>query len=689
MTHSTINTPIADATTSPNTLRDFLDVLFEPDDLIELRPLRHDCKRNPPQRWLKPVEIAELDLIQINADASVYFGASPRKREGGSADDVALHRCVYVDFDDGMTWERARDIIDEAGLPFPSAVLNSGGGVHVYWRLEYPIEDNETFTSIQKGLISLLDSDGKVHDPPRVMRLPGTVNRKPERNGARCELIDFNYDRHDIEDIVRRFSLPAVPKAKQDDKPVNGDEARRMALGKMLAVKVEDKRDGSNRMLAYAREGVVAGLDDDAIIALIREAEHFAPFPVPYSKPEIQRRIDDARKKNKPKPKERRLIMRAGNTIDDAGIEYLWRRRIARGGPTIIFSRPGAGKSTIAADFTGNVTTGKPWPDGAPCEAGSVIYIKGEGTDASIRDRMKNAGADPEKYHIIGRAEVDDDSDESPMIDLGGDDANLLAHSIRMIGDVKLVIVDTLDSLYPSMRMIDNGHIRKCLWPLQEIAAEFNVALVILAHTNKGGYHDPLDRLSGGRAIGGAARAVWYLGKPDMDAEGFAMAPVKVNDFKPEPPIEYSIVGIGPDSPGAIRWGQVNSDIRAWDLDRPPKEAQTGTKSEQCAEWMQERLANGPEIAGEFNHACKLAGYGEDARTKARHSLSIKTKSAKGQCPPVHYVCLPGQEPPQPLKTPDPPGLDSEQLSNGGVVKRSNERPGNLTGLLMQVGGEA
>lgn len=395
----------------------------------------------------------------------------------------------------------------------------------------------------------------------------------------------------------------------------------------------------------------VDGIDKDGLLAIVAEADEYQP---------------------KNKTKERRLVMRRGSTINDDGNRYLWRRRIARGGPTIIFSRPGAGKSTIAADLTGHVTNGKPWPDGAPCEQGHVIYIKGEGTDASIRDRMKNAGADPTRYHVVGRADVEDDSGESPMIDLAGDDTNLLIHAMREIGDVKLIIVDTLDSLFPSMRMIDNGHIRKCLWPMQELAEQHDVALVILAHTNKGGYHDPLDRLSGGRAIGGAARAVWYLGQQDREEDAYYMAAVKVNDFKPEPTIEYRIVGSGPDTPGAIRWGEACKDVSAWDLDNPPK-GEARSKTEACAEWMADRLGNGPELLNPFKLACEAAGFGDHCYKKARRELGIESTPAKGSTPAVYWACMPGQKAPATPITPDHLTLDIKELSKGGVVKGTGQ----------------
>lgn len=129
-----------------------------------------------------------------------------------------------------------------------------------------------------------------------------------------------------------------------------------------------------------------------------------------------------------------------------------------------------------------HVTTGKSWPDGSPCIQGSVLYLKGEGTDRSIQLRMQAAGADPNYYYVSGRK----DDDDAPMIDLALDISGI-QHAIDSIPNLRMIIVDTLDSMYPSMRMIDNANIRKCLFPLQEIAEKRNLAVVVFAHTNKGG----------------------------------------------------------------------------------------------------------------------------------------------------------------------------------------------------------
>ncbi|MEM1098583.1 MAG: AAA family ATPase [Planctomycetota bacterium] len=349
------------------------------------------------------------------------------------------------------------------------------------------------------------------------------------------------------------------------------------------------------------------------------------------------------------KTKIRSFIMRSGSSIDDDGIQYLVKRRWIMGSLNILFSRPGRGKSTIAASVAGFVTTGRTWPDGNAVPRGAVLYLKGEGSDASIRDRLKLAGADLDNVFIVGRADTADD-DESPMIDLANDHAALM-RAVQACEEqcgeaVRLIIVDTLDSMFPSMRMIDNANIRKCLWPIQELAEQTGICALILAHTNKGGYADPLDRLSGGRAIGGAARSVWYLGKLDPEADECYLASVKANDYLPAPSMKYEIVGINPDSPGAIRWGDVSEDVSAWDLDQPPK-SDKGSKAEECAEWMAGLLATAPMRLSEVKTEAAKHDYGDRVFKKARDANNAVSKPQKGTFPPVFWLCLDGQTPPE------------------------------------------
>jgi hypothetical protein len=100
---------------------------------------------------------------------------------------VACARCLFVDFD-GIDPDTARDRWCYADLPTPTLVIASGHGVHAYWRLAEPITDMALWTRWQKRLIALLGSDGAIHDPARIMRLPGFLNHKEPV--AACSIVD-------------------------------------------------------------------------------------------------------------------------------------------------------------------------------------------------------------------------------------------------------------------------------------------------------------------------------------------------------------------------------------------------------------------------------------------------------------------------------------------------------------------
>jgi hypothetical protein len=107
---------------------------------------------------------------------------------------------VFVDWD-GVNLDECNDRIDRAGLPTPTAMVFSGGGHHAYWRLSEPITDLRRWTAIQKGLIAALHSDKAIHDPPRIMRLPGYFNTKRAQK-ALAAILALNNGVHTAESVT-------------------------------------------------------------------------------------------------------------------------------------------------------------------------------------------------------------------------------------------------------------------------------------------------------------------------------------------------------------------------------------------------------------------------------------------------------------------------------------------------------
>jgi hypothetical protein len=107
---------------------DFLGAIFEPEDIIEFRPLPPAAGR----RWSTLTEIPDIIdwLERLNRDENqrvhAYFGANPRKEKNASqAEGVALARCVFADFDGGV-------VVEDSRCPQPSlkavAEFICGGG---------------------------------------------------------------------------------------------------------------------------------------------------------------------------------------------------------------------------------------------------------------------------------------------------------------------------------------------------------------------------------------------------------------------------------------------------------------------------------------------------------------------------------------------------------------------------------
>ncbi len=184
---------------------DLFAMIFEPGDWIEFRCHREDGSVE--KAWVQAGTdmsgvAAKLDRWN-DAGYSIYFGANPRKASGGSKTvDVQLARCHFVDIEN-ITWDEIRSDITDV-LPMPTAVVSSGNGVHLWWRLPAVNTDtqlNGDWQRQQKALIALVQTaldkqmrpvgckvDGGIHDGARIMRAPGWINRKAGR-GQRSRIV--------------------------------------------------------------------------------------------------------------------------------------------------------------------------------------------------------------------------------------------------------------------------------------------------------------------------------------------------------------------------------------------------------------------------------------------------------------------------------------------------------------------
>lgn len=162
---------------------------------------------------------------------------------------IAEINCFYSEFD-------AKDYDGDKGAalqaaetmePPASAIVDSGGGYHVYHLLNTPwvLTDDETHDEVrrvQAAWVAYAGSDPAVKDLARVLRVPGTLNYKynPPRPVCfvRCEL-DRRYDRDDLRSrCAHLIEAKRPPQAATPTRePTNNDQRYALsALDKEVAI---------------------------------------------------------------------------------------------------------------------------------------------------------------------------------------------------------------------------------------------------------------------------------------------------------------------------------------------------------------------------------------------------------------------------------------------------------------------
>jgi len=201
--------------TSSTGRREFLNALYQgsPDNFyLELRCI-HPTTGEARSLWGRMGNKTELATALKQAETlnrkgyGVYFAPCLRKGKQGKAESAALVPALWIDIDcDGDAHQRDQNFTRLKDFdPAPSFILDSGGGWHGYWLLDESFqlqsdEDRQKIAGILRGLFAALGGDPEyVKTVAGIMRLPDSVNTKPERGGVVVTVVE-SY-------AVRRYTL--------------------------------------------------------------------------------------------------------------------------------------------------------------------------------------------------------------------------------------------------------------------------------------------------------------------------------------------------------------------------------------------------------------------------------------------------------------------------------------------------
>lgn len=183
---------------SNNTQSDFFRKLYKrcsnPNAHLEIRYV-NDPKR---QIWI-PLDKIEDDLPEFDNNRNCYFGVAARMDKQGDKSGIVEIPALWLDLDieKGATQTKLN-----AFCLKPSIVVNSGGGLHVYWILKETARwsDIQKIENLLKRLAIQLDGDFAAAEAARILRVPGTYNYK--YNPPRLvEIIESNTNVYDLDDF--------------------------------------------------------------------------------------------------------------------------------------------------------------------------------------------------------------------------------------------------------------------------------------------------------------------------------------------------------------------------------------------------------------------------------------------------------------------------------------------------------
>ncbi len=319
------------------------------------------------------------DGIPLN----IYASANPRFASDCTTNaEVICARNLVADLDK-TTLPEALAKLKASGLPQPSITVLSGHGVHFYWRLNKPITNLARWTAIQKRLIQLLGSDPAIHDPARVMRVPGFLNVNGDTPVA-CRIHEADPERrYDLKELLS-YLPPLPPEPPKPDRPartLHSTDTFSRSLSDSSIIKratafadhFEPVNEDRNVTL-FNRSCDLAdkfGLTETEILPLIKENNSKSSNPLAASEVEeiVKKAVNHIRKKGKQRGTLLQPPSRFEKFVEPSGLVIalpVWREEMKNARlnslnhPGEIFldgSTTGAGKST--ADIEAMKRTGK------------------------------------------------------------------------------------------------------------------------------------------------------------------------------------------------------------------------------------------------------------------------------------------------------------------------------------------
>ncbi len=618
------------------------------------------------------LEECRSQLEQLNqVGAGVFFTVNQTDGRGRQESNITRVRALFADFD---TVDHNRQF--DYFLPPSYVVESSPGKHHAYWILsdELPLH---LFKQYQSALSLSLESDPKICDLPRVMRVPGFIHSKRDSFTVR-EIIssDRTYTVAELkhwlwidDDITGAPIGPSTNKyggitTTPPGIPINSTTEEKLVYVKDcpdaasrfeelildLSLAEEGARNNTLNRVAFEAYGYVrAGrlYKEDVYNALIE-----CSVDLGLTEDEADTTINSAIKKSKPIFSALQLLPDLPDTpetdqdaselnkigtpivwmseLENAKPDWLWKGYLCRDALHMLAGQGGIGKTTICVNLAAIVSRGGVFPDGQRLEkAKDVLYFTTEDDiEMTVRPRLQAAGADMDKVGIIRAIEIDgkkvhfNPAKHMPYV------AKAALESKRDIG---LVIIDPIVSAISGDHN-KNEEVRRGLEPVLQMAKKLRCAVLGITHVGKGKQGaSASERMLGSTAFTNVARITMFAVKVEHGdgTETRHFAKEKANITSANGGFVYSLEQKDVDDiedVNYIKWGAYD-DRSATDIliegDQPVEEK---SAFDEACEFLKEILKDGPVDVKDIESAARREGISMSTVRRVRKKYNVKSE---------------------------------------------------------------
>lgn len=144
--------------------------------VIDWRCIHDTDKGLPAHNYRGTLREMWVTLERYNSNGyGIFCTVNQMDGQGRELANVQAIRAHVIDLDNLDTSQANYERAAASGASF--AVQSSPGKYHVYWKVQ-PYAGNDFYTTQQRKLVQLYESDRKIIDPTRVMRVPGFLHLK-------------------------------------------------------------------------------------------------------------------------------------------------------------------------------------------------------------------------------------------------------------------------------------------------------------------------------------------------------------------------------------------------------------------------------------------------------------------------------------------------------------------------------